>query len=360
MHPRRLLIILSLLCLALRPANAQTKHRIYKLEERIMKGDKEALFDIAPFFDNKEHIIEYLGYHVLNPTLSSIAKRIVKENCLFTDLELVITDSTSWKAFSDFLEANRGQIVYSPLTAAFVITVPEKRTARFAIRKLTSFRQKELADRSLALQSFPWIREQHIDSFLVRKDPYALVLIASELFRGRHRFNRYQDNEIEYLDLLSLLTGNEVGVEDEKKMISWHIDQDFYPDSKLNLLIYYLHHYKDYSWNEDLGMFINPHQIAQSPGKEIELFQLLNHQQDSVAMDAFVQLSTGRPDEVSLLAQEYDKGVMYLSKNHSIPGYHLLPRLSVFTAWCKANDIEFKDSAGTYFQDYAGFSRKAM
>lgn len=344
MHPRPLFIILTVLCLAMQPANAQIKHRIYKMEERIMKGDKEALFEIAPFFDNKEQIIEFLGHHVLEPTLSSIAKRIVEENCLFTNTEIVITDSTSWKTFSRFLEANKDKIVFSKLAAAFVITPPEKRTARFDIRKLTALRQEELATRSLELQSFHWIREQKIDSFLVRKDPYAMVLIASELFKGRHRYNRYQDNETDYLDLLSLITGNEVGVEDEKKAISWHIDKDYYPDSKLNLLIYFLNHYKEYSWNEDLGMFINPRQIAILPGKEAQLFELLNHKKDSVAMDAFVQLTTCNPDQVGLLAKEYDNA--NVSHNYCLPGigYRFLTQLSILTAWCKAQGIDFQGS----------------
>lgn len=343
----RLLIILPLFCLALWPANAQQiRHRIYKLEERIMKGDKEALFEIAPFFDNKEQIIEFLGHHVLEPTLSSIAKRIVQENSLFSNTELVITDSTSWKAFSRFLEANNNRIIFSPQTAAFLITAPEKRTARFAIRAATTLRRQQLAARSSELLHFDWIRTQKIDSFLQQKDPYALVMIAAELFKGRHRFNRYQLNAGEYVELLSFLTGNEVGVENEKNEISWHIEKDFYPNSKLNLLIYFLHHYKEYSWDEDQGIFVNPHQVAIMPGREAELFQLLDHQKDTVALDAFVQLTTCNPDQVALLAKEYDKA--NISNNHNIPGYHLLPKLSILTAWCKANDIDLKGSAALH------------
>ena len=67
MRTVRTLTILLLFWLTATPTVAQNlpivgqDHPIYQLESRLMKGDKSALFDIAPYFDSKQKVIEFLG-----------------------------------------------------------------------------------------------------------------------------------------------------------------------------------------------------------------------------------------------------------------------------------------------------------
>jgi hypothetical protein len=38
-------------------------HPLYALEARIMEGDKDALFEIALYFDSKKDFVEYICLH---------------------------------------------------------------------------------------------------------------------------------------------------------------------------------------------------------------------------------------------------------------------------------------------------------
>ena len=308
MRTVRTLTILLLFWLTAKPTVAQNLpivgqyHPIYQLESRLMKGDKSALFDIAPYFDSKQKVIEFLGYHRLETFESKIAKRVVSENSLFTNEEFSITDSSTTKQFTDFLNQNKDKIIFSKLATSFLITPLDKRTVSFEIRAVSETRKQELQDSVKALLNLVWVKENKIDSLIEHRNPICLLIIASELFKIRSRFNRYYFYEEEFINLLQYLTGTEIGVKNEKGIISWHIDKDYYPESKLNLLIYFSKYYSQYSWNEKKSIFVNPNQEIKPVGKEEQLFQLLNSKNDSIAIDAFTQLTVCNPSIVTQLA----------------------------------------------------------
>ena len=91
------------------------RHPIYDLEQKLMKGDKSALFDIAKYFDSKNEVTEFLGYHIIHTNESLVAKRIVEENCIFTDSEITIAGNTTSNDFLSFLNAYKDKITFSKL-----------------------------------------------------------------------------------------------------------------------------------------------------------------------------------------------------------------------------------------------------
>jgi hypothetical protein len=316
-------------------------HPIYQLEARLMDGDKSALFEIAPYFDSNKKVIEFLGYHRLETVESEIAKRVVAENSLFTAEEFKITDSSTTKQFTAFLNQNNNKIVFSKLATSFLITPLDKRTVKFEIRAVSEAKKQELQDSAKALLYSDWVKENRIDSIVNQRKPISLLLIASELFKIRSRFNRYYFYEEEFTNLLQYLTGTEIGVENEKKEISWHIDKDFHPESKLNLLIYFSNYYSQYKWDEKKSVFLNPNQEIKAIVKEELLFQLLSNKNDSIAIDAFTQLTVCNPIKVTQLADEYQSA--NIDKSYAIPifPYKFLRQLVLLTNYCKANDIDF-------------------
>lgn len=316
-------------------------HPIYQLEARLMDGDKSALFEIAPYFDSNKKVIEFLGYHRLETVESEIAKRVVAENSLFTDEEFKITDSSTTKQFTAFLNQNNNKIVFSKLATSFLITPLDKRTVKFEIRAVSEAKKQELQDSAKALLYSDWVKENRIDSIVNQRNPISLLLIASEFFKIRSRFNRYYFYEEEFTNLLQYLTGTEIGVENEKKEISWYIDKDFHPESKLNLLIYFSNYYSQYKWDEKKSVFLNPNQEIKAIGKEELLFQLLSNKNDSIAIDAFTQLTVCNPIKVTQLADEYQSA--NIDKSNAIPifPYKFLRQLVLLTNYCKANDIDF-------------------
>ncbi len=343
----RPLTILLLFCLTAKTSAGQLPpivgkgHPIYQLESRLMNGDKTALFDLAPYFDSTKKVTEFLGYHNIVTTESNIAKRVVSENCLFTDGEFSITDSVTTKQFSNFLYKNRDKIVFSELATSFLITPLDKRTTNFEIRAVSETRKQALQGSAKTLLSPIWLKNNKIDSLIAQRNPISLLLIASELFKVRTRFNRHPFHVDEFTNLLQYLTESEIGVENENHKISWHIDKDYNPASKLSLLIYFSKFYPQYLWNEKKSVFATPGNEIKPIGKEEQLFELLNSKNDSIAMDAFTQLTVRNPSKVTQLAGEYQSAD--IDKNHSIPifPYRFLKQLVLLTDYCMVNNIDF-------------------
>ena len=112
------------------------KHPIYVLEQKLMKGDKSALFDIAKYFDSKKEMTEFLGYHIIHTNESQVAKRIADENCIFTDSEIPVLNNLSSEAFLNFLNTNKDRVIFSKLADAFIITPLESRTSKVEFREI--------------------------------------------------------------------------------------------------------------------------------------------------------------------------------------------------------------------------------
>ena len=139
---------------------------LYKLEARLMHGDKSALYEIAPFFDSRKKVVEFLGHHLLEPLEASIARRIVQENTLFTDDEFKIADSATATGFMKFLRLNNEKIIFSKLADAFLITPVEERKTDFEIRKITDKKLADLREHTKNLSELNWVWENKIDSLI--------------------------------------------------------------------------------------------------------------------------------------------------------------------------------------------------
>jgi hypothetical protein len=316
-------------------------HAVYQLEIKMQNGDKSALLKIAPFFDSTRKVSEPLGYHLMHTSVANIARRIVEENCFFLDDEFKITDSTAGKQFAVFLRDNYDKITFSPLSAAFQITGLDERSVKYEIRAVSENKKKELQKESLVLLTMDWVRQNGIDVMIAEKNPTALLTIASELLRTRNRYDRYTFNEKEYLHLLQYLTGMEIGVEDGRGQITWHIDRDYYPQSRLNLLIYFAKNYAQYAWDDSLAVFINPKQKIIPVNKEQQLFELLSSKNDTIALDAFTRLTLCDKEEVTRLANEYFRA--NIDRGYGIPTfpYQFLKQLVLLVDYCRKNNIDF-------------------
>ncbi len=306
-----------------------------------MRGDKTALFEIAPYFDSQKKVTEYLGYHVLSNSESEIAKRIVLENTLFTRSEMIIHDSTTSKELLRFLSVKLDEISFSQPATSFLITPLESRNVRFEIRNLNTTKRNELNLLAKDLLSQDWAKELNIATFVDLKNPMALLEIASGLFQTRNRFNRYSFNADQYVNLLTLLTNSEIAVESEGRM-TWHIDAEYEPEARLNLLIYFSKYYKDYKWDDAAGYFVNVSHSPQPVGQEIELFQLLSSKTDALAINAFVAITTQDSRKVAKLSEEYDRA--RVDTNFKLPTfpYRFLKQLSLLTEYCRDHSIDYE------------------
>ncbi|WP_096356419.1 hypothetical protein [Mucilaginibacter gotjawali] len=190
--------------------------------------------------------------------------------------------------------------------------------------------------------NLPWVKKNNIDQLISSKNSYALFKIAAELFKDRNRFDNYQSDAKNYIDLLDLLTGTETGVDNEYQKITFHIDKDYDPVSKLNLLIYFAKNYPFYKWNEKAGRFYASNIKVEPIEKERVCFQLLSSKVDSVALNAFLKLTTGDVERVQKLADEFDKADMDHNWVLPIFPFRFLKQMVTLTAYCKNNNIDFE------------------
>lgn len=332
-------ILLSLFVSIIQLAVGQY-HQLYQLEESLKAGDKSALFQIAKYFSSKKKMYEYIDSQRYKTTENIIAKRIIAENCLFTNEEIVITNSTTTKQFIEFLIKNKDKIFFSKLTNSFLITPLEQRSVNFQVRELSETRKQKLAENTKQILEVDCIKDSAIDTFIKNKDSYSLLLIASEFYKFKPGYDNCFYEAQQLTDALQLLTGLELGVENEKKEITWLID-NYFTIPKLNVLIFYDRNYSQYKWDDKKACFINPSLEIKKLTKEEKLFQLLKNKNDSIAFNAFIQLTTCDSLNVTKLADEYEDAE--INSNYSIPTfpYKFLKQLVTLTKYCKTNNIDF-------------------
>jgi hypothetical protein len=315
---------------------------LYRLESELIAGNKSALFALGNYFDSATHVIDYLGYHRIDTTEAEIAKRMAQENCLFTASEIVISDKTSKKEFTTFLKRNEPRIVFSKDAAAFLITPLDARPVDFEIIELSADRKAELARKLPELLELAWVKKAGIGAMVARKDPGALFEIAAHLFRNRVRWNRYYLAEEDNLGLLQHLTGTQVVVRNEKGEFTQHIESDFYPDSRLNLLIFFAGHYKAYAFNDNRNAFVNPAAPARPPSVERALFERLASRNARVAFDAFIALTEMDPASIGIIAGEFERA--RVNANRSLPTfpYRFLKQITLLTDHCRQRGVDYK------------------
>lgn len=333
-----LLIFFS--CFDVLSQKKDVKSHLYKLENKIMSGDIAGLKELALFLDDTTFVQEFLGYHNWPNNARRIAIRIIEENCLFTDDEFKIDSTISALSFLKIL--NNDKMVFDDLTGMFLMTSLTERSAAYELKKISDFELRRF-DTTVRKAAFPdWYYEDQIDGFLFSKNPEALKWIASAWFKQRTRFNRYYFNDEEFTDLIKKLTRSDLGVQDEKGKITFLYKDDYYAKARLNYLIYWTNHYSDYKWNEEKNFFENSKDLAGEKSKEEILFELLDSEDDSIAIGAYVQLTELDTLAVKRLASEYEANNIH--NNYSLPTflYRFLRQTALLTQYCRDNQVSYK------------------
>ena len=334
---RNLLIILIFISANIFAQN----ERFEFLDYQLRKGDFNALNEVAEYFDSKTELNEYLGYHILKSNESNLAKRLVRENSLFLDSEIIIDLTTTSSDFKNFLKNNKNNITFSNLANAFLITEFDRRTTDFEVVYLTEFKWSELNAKRNELLNLDWVRKNRIDSLVNSENPLALLKTASVLLKNRYRFDEYYDNE-DVINLIQLLTKSQIAVPNESGELSYHLDKDFYEQSKINLVTFFANNYKDYRWNESTNAFSNDKLNLKEIDKEKILFEMLSSENDTIAQNAYISLTKLKPQRVIELSNQYRKAD--ISENYVLPqfSFRFLKQLVQLTNYSKENNIDFE------------------
>ncbi len=318
------------------------KERLDFLDWQLRKGDFKALIELAEYFDSKTDLTEHLGYHIINTNESNVSKRIVQENTMFLDSEMIIDSTTTTSDFKKFLTNNEKKIEFSNLANAFLITDFDKRTTSFEIVDLTDFKWSELNTKRNELLSLDWVKENKIDSLVQNKNSLALLEIASVFLKNRNRFNVYDYNEEEVVNLIQLLTKSQIAVPNERGELSYHLEKEFYDEPRINLLIFFANYYENYEWDDSINAFSNKNLERRTVDYESQLFEMLSSENDSIAQNAFISLTKLNAQRVSELSDQYRKAD--ISENFILPtfSFKFLKQLVQLTNYSKENKINFE------------------
>ncbi len=321
----------------------ENKH-LYELEEKIKKGDFKAFVDIAAYFDSKKSVIEFLGHHVIHTNESAVSKRIVTENSFFLENEVVIDSTTTTKQFQDFIIKNRKKMVFSDLGKAFIITPFNKRRTTYLLQQLTVGKLAFLESKRDEILNSEYMKSAGITKFLEQKNPEVLLRLSSLLLKNRYRFNEYKDGDEQIVNLIRLLIRNNIAVPNETGAMNFHVEKDFYDISRINLLVFFANHYKDYKWNDRENCFVNRKLNVLKTDKETELFDLLASESEAVALKSFISLTRCNPEKVVLLADQYDHAD--ITFNYSLPtfSYRFLKQLVYLTEYCERKNLDYNGS----------------
>lgn len=340
MRKHILVLFILLLCKVTYGQSDKLKEKLYSLREKVEAGDKDALIEVAKFIDDTTFIQEWLGYHNYPNTARGVAGRILEENCLFTFDELQFDTSVTARKVLQILQSEK--TYFDDLSGQFLATPLQNRNTSYELRKSAESDLRHV-DTVVIQHPFPdWYYENQIDWFLKNKDPQALKWIASAWYKKRSRFNVYYFNDNEFLDLMKKLTRIELGVPGENSKITFLYNDDYYAKARVNYLIYWTNHYKDYKWSDELGYFVNTAEQTKEKEKEAVLFSFLNRENDSLALDAFIQLTEFDTAKVNLLAADYEKDD--LNSNNALPTfpYRFLRQTTRLTQYCRDNKITYK------------------
>ena len=196
----------------------------------------------------------------------------------------------------------------------------------------------------------PWVRHNILYQLKTSKHPKALFFLAAELWRNRNYLNfmgKNGDRLGPLFETIENLTQLQVAVSNYEGATTYTVrDGRWFA----NHLKYWAAHQEDYVWDEVRGHFINKYRAETVEERARMLFQRLNSSNDSIAREAYIQLTNLDTDLVLTLAEEYRSYATPI--NPTLPSSRLpfLEQMAKLTDLCGAynrpwlNEREVKEN----------------
>ena len=333
---------LFILVICTNPCVAQDTLRSLRL--RIESGDKEALSEIAPYFDSTRKNIPSTNWEIREmSSLADIAKAIVRENSLFTPEEITINYATSSSYFLDFLSKNKDRILIDTLSNRFLITPLKDRNLVYQIYELSEDKKNESKKKAGIILQEHSKSLKEIANLIDKHNSECLLKIACALYQeGQKHLRLIADDD--YISLIKNLTGRKFIFENWEGKLLYSSDENIDDEVKLNLLVFFIKNYKNFKWDSRQNIFVNTELISIVPDKEILLFEQIYSKDDKTALKAFIVLSKGDTGKVRKYSGEpISHG---LDRNYALPVFpeRFLSQMVYFTSYCRSHQIDFEGS----------------
>ena len=187
-----------------------------------------------------------------------------------------------------------------------------------------------------------WIRENAFKELMKSEEPKVLFYLAGL------QYNSWKtDDKKIYLNKLNSLIDVYISVKDEQdNMVSDYSDAM----SKEHFLLYWSQHYSDYEWDHTTNGFTNILKKSDLVDAYEKHFRRLNSKNDTIALESFMLLTEGIPDEINRLIKKYRP--LLRTYNAKLPplDYNILENLSHLTDFCRKHDIDYNPTISTQSQ----------
>nr|AUN35620.1 hypothetical protein [uncultured bacterium] len=333
LHLLLTLVLSSILCFS------QT-NEIDSLRFQIFKGDIEALKSMGKYLDSKKIVTDHLGYHIRKAEERQIAARNIRESFFSEEMSFLKGDRVSSTIFFNFLSTN--QIVFDEDIGYFILKNQNPDTTKYILFKTSSSVIDSINDEFS--KSMPSIMSEcGADWSYTLHNPQCLLLLSQYFLKQRAKWNIYFFNDETYFKCFRYLTHIDFAVPDEDSSFNfiYHLTSEF---KRRNLYNYFYHHYKDYKWNDSLHYFINTTETPRAKNELVELFELLQSEDDSIAFSSFSRICESDPIEVTRLSKEFNE--QDHDDNDKLPTftYRFLPVIAHLTDYYRRNNIHYKSS----------------
>lgn len=312
---------------------------IYTLERKVRSGDKNALLKLSSYFSDTTHVTDYLGYHPFLTTKAYVAARIFEENTFFLPTEISDSDLT---LMEKEVQQLKNKIYFDTTINAFLITPLEQRQSKFVLRSASNYEMHKLFLNKDTLINNSWTSTPRFEKLLNEHDNRILAIVADRMIKNHDRLNEYDSHPEKYTDLLTLLTGISVGIPISDSITAFHLDNYYYSnysdEIKFNYALYWLSHYKDYSWSDSLGRFKNNAAYVENSPNPYDLYLQMEDTDKRIAIAAFEKLFDFDTKTIENLNLEF--------QNNSYRSYwdYLIPARKLHF-YCVQNNFNDKDTA---------------
>lgn len=352
---------------------------IIDFKQNYTNGDIKNLYDIAPLLDVSAVMDDNLGYHFIRSEVKYIAARTIKENVLFPKTINLDSITYSKENFTLFLDENKSRLSFSKLINSYIIEDLQNYKSDYELKE-KSAQQEDFEIKSETSLSFDDLNidvknfEKRVDflgeilkntnqfdhyniipnvliELIKTKDPKALLYIGSEPFRFRHKYNNHTYNE-QYYEIINTFTDISIALKDKKDNFTIQLkEDDYYNIKSKNYLFYWIHHYQDYSWDDEKGLFVNLKESSQQLS-ELEInFQKLYSSDNKIARAAFNNVLENDVAKVDKLLGVY-KFESYggFKQNDTLPMFfnRRLLNLTKLTSFFKSENVNYKADSALY------------
>lgn len=318
----------------------ELQQKLYKLGADLERGYYPSLEALGQYLDDTSFVQEYLGYHNYPNTARGVALRLLEENSNFRPDEYRFDSTAGKQSFLVFLQRNK--VIFDDLTGTFVVTTPYQRKTEYQFRELSAFDLLQAGADTLESPYPDWYYDNQLDGLLLKKDPQALLWIASAWYHHRSRFNVYYFDDEVFMNFIKRLTRLDIGVPDEDGRITFLYKNDYAADAKLNFLVYWANHYRDYAWNKEKGYFENKAEKAEAKSEEELLFPQLFSEDNEEALSAYLRLAELDTGRVAVISREYYYS-SHFDLNDTLPNFtfSFLPQLARLTQYCRDHQFSY-------------------